>query len=195
MEIIDRIKEISELENVPDDQINWLIEHGEILDFKPGDFLFKKGESIDRMQIVLSGKFVVKIHQNGQYRIVGNIDSPSITGLLPYSRAKEALGYGEAAMECKVLSIEKNNMRQLIIDNQELTEALVHMMSSRIRNFTRMEQQNDKIMALGKLSASLAHELNNPSSAVVRSAQILSCLLYTSPSPRDLSTSRMPSSA
>lgn len=40
--------------------------------------------------------------------------------------------------------------------------------------FTKQRQQNEKMMALGKLSAGLAHELNNPSAAVVRSAQELS---------------------
>ncbi|MEM6830542.1 MAG: HAMP domain-containing sensor histidine kinase [Bacteroidota bacterium] len=46
-------------------------------------------------------------------------------------------------------------------------------MSARIRKFTKVEQQNDKMMALGKLSAGLSHELNNPSAAVVRSARAL----------------------
>ena len=49
-----------------------------------------------------------------------------------------------------------------------LTTRLVAMMSDRIREGTRIEQQRDRLISLGKLSAGLAHELNNPASAAKR---------------------------
>jgi signal transduction histidine kinase len=52
----------------------------------------------------------------------------------------------------------------------ELTQRLVGLMSDRIRETTRMEQQRDRLASLGKLSAGLAHELNNPASAAKRAA-------------------------
>jgi nitrogen-specific signal transduction histidine kinase len=50
----------------------------------------------------------------------------------------------------------------------ELTATLVAMMSDRIREGTRIEQQRDRLVSLGKLSAGLAHELNNPASDAKR---------------------------
>ncbi len=55
----------------------------------------------------------------------------------------------------------------------ELTQRLVGMMSDRIRETTRREQQRDRLASLGKLSAGLAHELNNPASAAKRAASQL----------------------
>jgi signal transduction histidine kinase len=52
----------------------------------------------------------------------------------------------------------------------ELTRRLVGLMADRIRETTRMEQQRDRLASLGKLSAGLAHELNNPASAAKRAA-------------------------
>jgi signal transduction histidine kinase len=51
-----------------------------------------------------------------------------------------------------------------------LAERLVGLMSDRIRETTRIEQQRDRLAAMGKLSAGLAHELNNPASAAKRAA-------------------------
>ena len=46
-------------------------------------------------------------------------------------------------------------------------------MSDRIRETTRIEQQRDRLAGLGKLSAGLAHELNNPASAAKRATSQL----------------------
>lgn len=173
MDILQTLRKINELDTVPDDQLNWLIEQSDELKLKQGEYLFKKGSPIDKMLIILEGHFVLKVEQAGNYRVVANFEGPTITGLLPYSRAKEAIGYSEASGSAHILQLHRDHFAHMKSNCDELTTALVHMMSSRIRSFTKQEQQNDKMMALGKLSAGLAHELNNPSSAVVRSAQTL----------------------
>ena len=55
----------------------------------------------------------------------------------------------------------------------DLTQRLVGLMSDRIREATRVEQQRDRLAGLGKLSAGLAHELNNPASAAKRATSQL----------------------
>ena len=53
----------------------------------------------------------------------------------------------------------------------ELLPRLIGVLADRIREYSRAEQQRDKLSALGKLSAGLAHELNNPASAAGRAAE------------------------
>ena len=62
---------------------------------------------------------------------------------------------------------------QLVQKMPELATRLVGLMSDRIREATRFEQQRDRLAALGKLSAGLAHELNNPASAAKRASSQL----------------------
>ena len=51
-----------------------------------------------------------------------------------------------------------------------MTQRVVSILLDRSREVTRMEQQSEKLNALGKLAGNLAHELNNPASAAQRAA-------------------------
>ncbi len=54
-----------------------------------------------------------------------------------------------------------------------MAQSCVSLLLDRVREITRMEQQAEKLSALGKLTANLANELNNPASAAQRSAASL----------------------
>ena len=181
MEIRAQLKQIEVFQGVPDEQLQWLVDNGEVLDYEEGDHLFKPGDSIDQLLILLEGHAVIKIQQGNQFRVVGNFEKGNITGLLPYSRADKAFGFAQLTKPSKVFILGKSKSREMISSQEELTTSLVHLMGTRIRGFTKNQQQNDKMMALGKLSAGLAHELNNPSAAIVRSAHSLGTHLKTIP--------------
>ncbi|HVI46221.1 MAG TPA: Crp/Fnr family transcriptional regulator, partial [Chitinophaga sp.] len=168
-----RLKVIDALKDVPDDQLEWLIAASEDHLFEDGEFLFKTGDAVVYMQIILSGKIKLSRVQNGQYEETGEFVTDTIIGYLPFSRIKAAMGSGVCAGETRVLSCHADKLKDVISKYYELTEALVHVMSSRIRSFTSWQQQNEKMLALGKLSAGLAHELNNPAAALLRSAAAL----------------------
>lgn len=172
-QLIKKLLQVPELKDIPASQLEWLVEKSECHTFNEGDFLFKKGDPIVNLYIILQGHFTLKIQQNNQFRTIGTVDEKMVTGALPYSRASSAIGIAEAAEPSQVLALSRDFFKEMICEHHELTTAFVHIMSTRIRNFTKLQQQNDKMMALGKLSAGLAHELNNPSAAVIRSAQAL----------------------
>ncbi|GAA4279287.1 ATP-binding protein [Aquimarina mytili] len=167
------LKEIPEFVHVPDQQIDWLLKKSKIESFKPGEYVFKKGDIIDTLSILLEGKLEIKFEQNGNYKVVDQITKYGITGLLPFSRMSTAMGYGEVIEDSEVLFLDKSFFKEMVANHYELTESLVHHMTSRVREFTKNNVQSEKMMALGKLSAGLAHELNNPASAMLRSAKAL----------------------
>ena len=173
METLSELKKVETLKSIPDNQLQWLIDNSEPYQLKAGEFLFQPGDEATYMYVVFEGQFKIKFQQGRQFKIIANIEPYSVSGMLPYSRATNTQAYAEATRESQILRLHKDHFKQMIVKHEELTTALVHHMSTRIREFTKMQQQNDKMMALGKLSAGLAHELNNPSAAVVRSAQTL----------------------
>ena len=167
--------------SVPKAQIEWLAEHGTIATYSDGDKVFSQGNAIDRFQIVLQGAISVYLNQTNGRRYLWTYEPNDILGRLPYSRMKASAADGLAIGKLILFSLHCDFFHELICECHDITEVLVHTMTDRVRDFTRAQQQNDKMMALGKLSAGLAHELNNPSAAVVRSAQELKKHLSTTP--------------
>lgn len=179
--LLSELSKVTEFKAVPAPQLKWLAERGEIRSYKDGDRVFGVGDNVDGMSIVLEGRLALFVMQAGNRRDLGAYEPLEILGRLPYSRMKAANGEGFAIGKLELFFLHRDHFHEMICECHELTEALVHNMTDRVRDFTKYQQQNDKMMALGKLSAGLAHELNNPSAAIVRSAQELKRVLATVP--------------
>jgi len=164
---------IEALQDVPPAQLDWLIANSENKILKEGDFLFEPGKPINATHIIVDGSIRMYMLQNNEAREFTIFETKAITGYLPFSRGKTGKAYGQAITDTQLLSLPEQKLSDMICTHFELTQALVHVMTSRVRDFTTQQQQNEKMMALGKLSAGLAHELNNPASAVVRGAASL----------------------
>lgn len=173
MDIVQELITNENLKSVPEPQLRWLAEQGELIHLQDGDYLFKKDDSVDHLWIVLEGRVRLYHVQNNEQRLLEDNEKGYIGGLLPYSRLKTATGNAMAVGDTTLLRLHRSQFREMIETQDELVEVLVHLMLNRVRNFTKVQQQNEKMISLGKLSAGLAHELNNPASAVVRSATAL----------------------
>lgn len=186
------LKSLEVFNDVPESQLLWLKDTSKDNLLKGGDFLFQPGEQITGPHVIVSGAVQLYILQNGGRREFTTFVEGDIVGYLPYSRGLVAIGYAQAKGEAQLLSFPAERIMDMIKDHFDLTQAFVHVMSNRVRNFTEMRQQNEKMMALGKLSAGLAHELNNPASAIVRDSISLKQHLKLDPQVlKDMVTIRM----
>jgi signal transduction histidine kinase len=167
------LRQNESLQGLSDADLDFLSSRGNVREHDAGDYIFRKGEPADELIIVLRGRVRVYVLQRDTQREVATFGASDITGLLPYSRMTHAQGYAQLMEPGAILTLHKRHFREMIVDYHNLTEALVHFMSSRIRSFTTLNMQNEKLLSLGKLSAGLAHELNNPASAMVRSSSSL----------------------
>ncbi len=167
------LKNIEALHEVPDDQLQWLIDESEHYEIAAEEFLFKPKDPLKGILIVIKGRLEIYMIRNNNKVPITELYTGAVSGTLPFSRAKEAVGYGLCLEDSQFMTLSTDKFKTLVEKHFELTEAMVHVMTSRVRDFTALQQQNEKMMALGKLSAGLAHELNNPASAIVRGAQSL----------------------
>jgi signal transduction histidine kinase len=147
----------------------WLATHGSELVAKAGDILYEEGAPALHMVLILKGEIHVRRQQSGPMALfIGR--AGQITGVLPFSRMKVFGGQGYAISDVWALLIPKELFPQMLEAIPSMAQRVVGTLLDRVREVTRMEQQAEKLMALGKLAGNLAHELNNPSSAAQRAA-------------------------
>jgi signal transduction histidine kinase len=166
------LRRVPAFSDLPDDQLDWFINQAEVVALKAGETYLTQGDPADAMFVILDGQLQGRGEFGGE-TILFNSNPGNIVGVLPFSRMKHYTVSGRALTDSRLLRFPATRFPQLIQKMPDLTQRLVNVMSDRIREATRVEQQRDRLAGLGKLSAGLAHELNNPASAARRATSQL----------------------
>ncbi len=159
-------------EGLPEDQIDWFLSQSQELHYKAGDTYLRQGTPADSMFVILEGQLELHGALGGEIATF-SMKAGDVTGVLPFSRMTQFKVNGRAVTDSRVLRFPAALFTDLVQKMPELAKRLVGLMSDRIRETTRIEQQRDRLAGLGKLSAGLAHELNNPASAAKRATSQL----------------------
>ena len=175
---IDDLRKIEVFADLSQDQLDWLAEHLQERRFQPGEVMGREGEPLDNLIVILEGEIQIR-RGSGSDEIFIRVMAGEVTGLLPYSRLTHYGGTSRAVIPTCIAALHRSDFPEMLKRIPLLGQRLVSIMADRIRETTRSETQRDKMMALGKLSAGLAHELNNPAAAAQRATASLRETLET----------------
>ena len=151
----------------------WLIAHGTIRRLAAGEVYITRGISAQSLNVVLAGRLAIRVDRGaGSHKII-EWSAGDVSGLLPFSRGTKPPGDVVAEEATEQLELSCEHFPELIRECPTMTAVMVHAMLDRARQFTSSDLRDEKLVSLGKLAAGLAHELNNPASAVVRGAKLL----------------------
>jgi len=167
--IADAIDRVGPLHGLPFEDRLWLARNGTELIASAGEVLYEEGAPAEQMMLILKGEIHVRRQHSGPMALfIGR--AGQMTGLLPFSRMKSYGGQGFAIADCWVLAVHKSLFDDMLKAIPTMGQRVVTTLLDRVREVTRIEQQAEKLNALGKLAGNLAHELNNPASAAQRAA-------------------------
>jgi len=171
-EIAAAIDHIGPLHGLSLEERLWLARNGREVVANAGDVLFEEGAPAEHMVLILKGEIHVRrLHGGPMALFIGR--TGQMTGLLPFSRMKGYGGQGLAISSVWALLVHRDVFPAMLQAIPSMGQRSVTTLLDRVREVTRIEQQAEKLAALGKLAGNLAHELNNPASAAQRAAAAL----------------------
>ena len=169
---IEDLKIVIALSDLPDEHLQWILDHSELREYEDGASVAKFGEPAEWMWFTIEGKISFYMDINGHQVYYFTFENTEVTGgvggMMPYSRMKTYPGYSYATGNAKLLRMHKDHFHELEQLNPDFIQKLIGYMTTRARVFATTQLQHEKVNALGKLAAGIAHELNNPAAAINR---------------------------
>src|SRR6201997_1578773 len=170
---------VKEFRNIPifadltDEELGWLADHSEIATAEAGEIVIHENDPADTMIIYLEGETDGRRESAGPDAPVYTARAGMVTGMLPFSRMTHYTITARAVTPLRVARIAKTFFPEMLNKIPSLGPRLVGILSDRVREATKQDLAREKLASLGKLSAGLAHELNNPAAAAARAANTL----------------------
>ena len=155
------------------EQVQALVPYGRALSLQPGDFLFDETGVVDSFYVVLDGEVRISRLDGAEEISVGSHRTGGFTGGLAVLTGKTSIHRARAAGPSRVLEIDSENFRRVAVELPDVADVFISGLARRMRYTQRAFRQQEKLAALGKLSAGLAHELNNPAAAARRASEEL----------------------
>lgn len=156
-----------------DNDIGTLKQYGEMLQVKDGDILQEEGAENRGMFIVLDGRLRAFRRVGSAEELLAFHSKGGFSGDLKMLTGCPAGCYLQAAGPATLLRLDSKGLRKLIAEDLPVAALLLQALTGRARQTDTQLVQEEKLAALGKMAAGLAHELSNPATAAGRAAKLM----------------------
>src|SRR5918997_4902045 len=160
-------------QRLTEEQIEALLPYGTELSLEAEDYLFDETSVVDSFYVVLEGAIRISRLDGAEETQLITHHPRDFTGGLAVLTGRRSIHRGRAAAPSRGLEIDSQNFRRVSVERPEVADVFISGLSRRMRETQRAFRQQEKMAALGKLSAGLAHELNNPAAAARRASEEL----------------------
>ncbi|AGY59195.1 sensor histidine kinase [Gloeobacter kilaueensis] len=170
----EELRRVPLFENLPEDQLCWLIRQGRLRLLDTGDIVRAQGTPADYVFVLLDGAIqIVKKKGNQEILLVTHTERTLFGELPVLTGDPHYWAEGRALAPSRILELDKEDFWELLSSCRCVTTVILRTMAQRMQEVQALAQQRERLIALGTLAAGLAHELNNPASAARRAASQL----------------------
>lgn len=179
MDVYNFLRKVQLFKDLPDKDLEELCRNVKEEKLPANSILFTEGEIGDRAYVIISGEIEITKESGGREVLLATKYSGDVIGEMSLLEQSPRFASGRTLTECTLITISHKNLESLMDTNPSVARVLLSMITTRLRSTELVLQQSEKMAQLGTLTAGIAHELNNPSSAVQRgSEQLQTSIVY-----------------
>jgi signal transduction histidine kinase len=174
----DQLRDLFLFEDLTEERLGWVAEHGDIVSCRAGETVFAEGEPAKCFYVLLSGSLrLTKKVRGDEVETVRSEHRGAYAGATQFFLGEQVdqvyPGSMQAVTDCEFLALPAVEFAAKFRQWFPMAVHLLQGMFLGIRNSNELVAQRERLLALGKLTAGLTHELNNPAAAAVRASETL----------------------
>jgi signal transduction histidine kinase len=172
------LRELFLFTDLTDTQLDWIREHSETFDVGDGEVVVSEGEQARCFYVLLAGTLQMTRLVAGDPVEITRTDQRGVyfgaTQFYLGDQVDQTYGASVRTLsDCRLLALPSRDFNEVFRRWYPMAVHLLQGMFVGIANSNALVGQRERLLALGKLSAGLTHELNNPAAAASRAADTL----------------------
>ncbi len=163
-------------DGLSDERLRELVAAGHEVRFEKGEELFREGDPADFWWVLLEGRIdLVRRAGREEAVVMLTMDRPGVWagGFQAWNQASSYLATARGASAGRVLQVPSVALGERLRAWAPFSVHLIEGFFQTVRSMDSLSRQREALIALGRLAAGLAHELNNPASATARAVDAL----------------------
>jgi signal transduction histidine kinase len=168
--MFDEIRQVSLFASLHEDQLRWIVEHSTEVHCDTSEYIFVEGSPANNFYVLLAGELQITKNIGGREVVLTTHHAGTFTGEVPLLTGTPYVASARCLQSCRLLRISADDFLQMLSLCTSVMRTLFATLSGRMQTMDTVMTQSEKLTSLGRLSAGLAHELNNPAAAAQRAA-------------------------
>ena len=169
-------------ESLDDDKLEWLAENGRVEHRAAGDQVYAEGERATCFYVLLGGTIVLRrtvegaevdITQTNQRGVYAGATWAYVNEDLPAGEERPYSGSMSAVTDAELFVLDARAFGSTFRRWFPMAAHMLEGIFIGMRASQAIVGQRERLLALGRMSAGLTHELNNPAAAAVRATAAL----------------------
>lgn len=168
---VEELLKLELFQQLSESRLNWICDRAAEVKLVKGEVFFRQGDSHGGFFILVSGQMGITRLSEGIQMSVGQHHAPAFFGEITILTDEPVPVTLQALSDCRLYEITSEDFLTVLHECRDFERKIFQTVRRRLRGLESFIRNREKMAALGTLAAGLAHELNNPAAAVVRSFQ------------------------